>query len=109
SSTTAGAAPLKVKLSSAGTADADGDSLKYNWKISRAGVVKQSSKLANPEITLTTPGIYKATLTVSDPDGAKNSKTVEIAVGNAVPVVKFDFTKGNSSFYFPGNTIKYAV
>lgn len=106
---TAGAAPLNVKLSSTGTKDADGDSLKYEWKITRAGVVRQSSKLANPEINLTTPGTYKATLTVTDPDGAKNSKSVDIAVGNAVPVVKFNFTQGNSSFYFPGKTIKYAV
>ncbi len=83
--------------------------LKYDWKITRAGVLKQSSKLANPEITLSTAGVYKATLTVTDPDGAKNSKSIEIAAGNAVPVVRFDFTKGNSSFYFPGNTIRYAV
>ncbi|WP_166664873.1 PQQ-dependent sugar dehydrogenase [Pedobacter metabolipauper] len=108
-SKTAGALPLKVNLSSAGTADADGDSLKYDWKISRAGVVRYRSQLANPELLLNTPGIYKAVLTVTDPGGAKNSKTVEIAAGNAVPVVKFDFISGNSSFYFPGKTIRYAV
>lgn len=105
----AGPTPLKIKLSSAGTSDADGDSLKYEWRITQGGVLKQRSNEANPEVTLTTGGIYKATLTVTDGQGAKNSKAVEIAAGNAVPVVKFNFTKGNTSFYFPGNSIRYAV
>ncbi|RZK79062.1 MAG: carbohydrate-binding protein, partial [Pedobacter sp.] len=106
---TAGALPLKVQLSSAGTTDSDGDVLKYDWKITRAGVVKQNSTKENPEIILTAAGTYKATLTVTDPSGAKNSKAVDIVAGNAVPEVKFNFTKGNSSFYFPGSTISYAV
>ncbi|WP_316788615.1 PQQ-dependent sugar dehydrogenase [Pedobacter frigoris] len=105
----AGPVPLKIKLSSSGTSDADGDSLKYEWKITKGGILKQSSKLADPEITLMTGGVYKAILTVTDGQGAKNSKSVDIAAGNAIPVVKFDFKKGNSSFYFPGNSISYAV
>ena len=105
----AGALPMTVQLSSKGTNDADGDVLKYDWKITKAGVVKQSSTKENPLITLASAGVYKATLTVTDPSGAKNSKSVEITAGNAVPEVKFAFTKGNSSFYFPGNTIAYAV
>lgn len=106
---TAGALPLSVQLSSAGTSDSDGDVLKYDWKITRAGVVKQSSTKENPMITLSTAGVYKATLTVTDPSGAKNSKSVDIVAGNAIPEVKFNFTRGNSSFYFPGSTINYAV
>ncbi|TKC09589.1 PQQ-dependent sugar dehydrogenase [Pedobacter frigoris] len=105
----AGLIPLKIKLSSSGTADADGDSLKYEWKITKGGILKQSSKLPDPEITLTASGVYKATLTVTDNQGAKNSKSVDIAAGNAIPIVRLNFTKGNSSFYFPGTSIKYAV
>jgi cytochrome c len=104
-----GALPLKVKLSSAGTMDYDGDVLKYEWRITKDKVLKSVYKIANPELQLTAAGVYKATLTVTDPSGAKNSKSVEISAGNAAPVVKFDFVKGNSSFYFPGNTITYAV
>jgi cytochrome c len=104
-----GALPLKVKLSSAGTMDYDGDALKYEWRITKDKVLKSVYKTANPELQLTAAGVYKATLTVTDPSGAKNSKSVEISAGNAAPVVKFDFVKGNSSFYFPGNTITYAV
>lgn len=106
---TAGPLPLKVQLSSAGTSDADGDALNYDWKITRNGVVIETNKTANPELLLTKAGVYKATLTVTDPGGAKNSKSVEISAGNAVPEVDFRFTQGNTSFFFPGNTIKYAV
>ncbi|MES2777731.1 MAG: PQQ-dependent sugar dehydrogenase [Bacteroidota bacterium] len=106
---TAGALPLSVQLSSAGTSDSDGDVLKYDWKITKAGVLKQSSTKESPLVTLTAAGVYKATLTVTDPSGAKNSKSVEIVAGNAVPEVKFNFTKGNATFYFPGSDIHYAV
>lgn len=108
-STTAGPLPLKVQLLSAGTSDADGDVLSYDWKITRNGAIVQTSKSADPELVLTTAGVYKATLTVTDPAGAKNSKSVEISAGNAVPEVAFNITQGNSSFFFPGKTIKYAV
>ena len=106
---TSGALPLKVKLSSEGTMDYDGDNLKYEWRITKNKVVNAVYRTANPEIQLNAPGIYKATLTVTDPSGAKNSKSVEISAGNAPPVVQFNFIKGNSSFYFPGNTISYSV
>jgi cytochrome c len=108
-SQTAGPLPLKVQLSSAGSSDADGDSLQYDWKISRNGVVVQTYKTAHPELLLNAAGTYKATLTVTDPSGARNSKSVNIAAGNAVPEVAFNFMQGNSSFFFPGKTIKYAV
>lgn len=105
----AGAVPLKVQLSSKGTTDADGDRLAYDWKVTKRGVVVQTKKTANPEIVISDPGVYNVTLTVSDPSGAKNTKSIDISAGNAVPEVAFNFTKGNSSFFFPGNTVNYAV
>ncbi|WP_343524848.1 PQQ-dependent sugar dehydrogenase [Pedobacter sp.] len=104
-----GALPLKVKLSSVGTMDYDGDQLKYEWRITKDKMLKWVYRVPNPEMLLSAPGIYKATLTVTDPSGAKNSKAVEVSAGNASPVVKFDFIRGNSSFYFPGKTITYSV
>ncbi|HKG07413.1 MAG TPA: PQQ-dependent sugar dehydrogenase [Pedobacter sp.] len=105
----AGPLPLKVQLSSEGTTDSDGDVLTYSWKITKNGKLVQTKTTANPEVLLASAGVYKATLTVTDPSGAKNSKSVEISAGNAVPVVNFNFTKGNTSFFFPGNSINYAV
>lgn len=105
----AGALPLRVQLSSEGTTDADGDSLMYNWKITKNGALVQTQKTPSTEVVFSQPGVYKATLTVTDPSGAKNTKSVEVAAGNAVPEVGLKFTKGNTSFFFPGNTIRYAV
>ncbi|MFD2872774.1 PQQ-dependent sugar dehydrogenase [Mucilaginibacter ximonensis] len=106
---TAGAAPMTVKLSSKGTKDADGDKLAYSWKISRNGAPFKTIAQANPTVKLNMPGVYKALLTVTDVHGAKNSKTVQINAGNETPVVKFNITGGNSSFFFPGKTIQYSV
>jgi cytochrome c len=104
-----GALPLKIRLSSEGTVDYDGDKLKYEWRITKNRVLNAVYRTSAPEILLTSAGVYQAMLTVTDPSGAKNSKSVEISAGNASPVVKFDFTRGNTSFYFPGNSIAYAV
>ncbi|GAA4103556.1 PQQ-dependent sugar dehydrogenase [Mucilaginibacter panaciglaebae] len=106
---TAGAVPMKISLSSTGTNDADKDELTYSWKITRNGVLFKTIAQANPTLQLTTRGIYKALLTVTDSHGAKNSKSVQVNAGNEPPMVKFNVTEGNSSFFFPGKTIKYNV
>src|SRR5690606_3610390 len=106
----AGAVPLKVTLSSDGTHDFDaGDVLTYEWKITKDDAVFSTSEEANPEVTFDAPGIYVATLTVKDQDGASNSSSVEIKVGNEPPVVKLNVTSGNSQFFFPGKSINYEV
>ncbi|MCC8424535.1 PQQ-dependent sugar dehydrogenase [Mucilaginibacter sp. UR6-11] len=107
---TAGAVPLRVKLSAAGTTDADtSDRLSFLWKITRNGVPFKTQAQANPSVTFTLPGTYRALLTVTDSKGAKNSQSVEVKAGNEPPVVKFNITAGNSSFFFPGKTINYNV
>jgi cytochrome c len=106
---TKGSVPLKVKLSSANTIDYDGDALKYEWKITGGGTTR-TLKQANPMVTLDKPGTYKATLTATDAQGAKESKTLEIIAGNEPPSVSFDLLKnGNKTFYFPGDTLRYSV
>jgi cytochrome c len=104
-----GAAPLKVTLSSAGTVDYDGDKLKYEWKVKPvAGGAEQTFTEANPFVTLTNPGAYTATLKVTDPSGAGNTKSVNITVGNEPPRVDLTIA-GNKTFFFPGQPFKYAV
>ncbi|MES2276482.1 MAG: PQQ-dependent sugar dehydrogenase [Bacteroidota bacterium] len=102
-----GTVPLNITLSSAGTKDADGDALKYSWKVSTAGAQPKIYPSANPAITLTKPGVYKATLTVTDARGASNSKTVQIIAGNEAPVVSVNLAE-NRSFFF-NKPINYAV
>jgi cytochrome c len=103
-----GTVPLKITLSSAGTSDADGDALKYNWKVTTAGAPAKLYPTANPAITLTKAGVYMATLTVTDSKGASNSKSVKIIAGNEAPQVNVDLS-GNRSFYFVGKPLGYNV
>lgn len=106
----AGAVPLKLTLSAEGTRDFDeGDVLKYEWKVTRNGAAYKTFTQSAPAMTLVSPGTYKATLTVTDQTGAKNSETVEIKAGNEPPKVNFTILSGNKSFFFPGKSIKYAV
>jgi cytochrome c len=104
-----GAVPFKVQLSSAGTQDYDRDQLSYEWKLVSKNSSAKIYKEANPLVTITTPGLYTAQLTVTDEKGAKNSKSVQITAGNEPPVVQFDFKGGNKSFFFPGKKIDYQV
>ncbi len=104
-----GAIPLKVSLSAEGTTDADGDALSYEWKVSNKTAGTRTFKTANPTVDFTKAGVYKATLTVTDAKGAKNSKSLDIKVGNEPPAVEFDIVKGNKTFYFPEKPIEYEV
>lgn len=104
-----GTSPLKVKLSSAGTKDYDGDKLQYEWKVAPAtGGTVQTFSEANPTVTLSKAGVYNATLTVTDPAGAKNSKSLSIVVGNEPPKVSLTVS-GNKTFFFADKPISYAV
>ncbi len=108
-SASGGAVPFKVSLSAEGTKDFDGDSLTYEWKVlPTAGGAQQVFKEANPSLTLSQPGSYTATLTVTDPQGAKNSQSLTIVAGNEPPVIGLNLT-GNKSFFFPGKPISYSV
>ncbi|GAB4025293.1 PQQ-dependent sugar dehydrogenase [Spirosoma gilvum] len=104
-----GAVPFQVALSAKGSTDYDGDALAYQWEVKSSNGVAKTSTEANPTFTLEQPGLYTATLTVTDTKGAKNSKSLELKAGNESPVVTFSITKGNKTFFFPGKTIEYAV
>jgi cytochrome c len=106
----AGALPLRVTLSSAGTSDADDDSLRYAWTVTRPnGTVVQRLKGQSPTITLNAPATYTATLTVTDAQGASSSTRVPIVAGNEPPRVSLDVRGGNRTFFFPGVPVRYAV
>ena len=103
-----GAIPFHLSLSSAGTKDNDGDSLKYEWKVVSPTGGNQVFTERNPSLTLSQAGVYTATLTVTDPQGAKNSKSLTIVAGNEPPVIALNL-QGNKSFFFPGKAIAYTV
>ena len=80
----AGALPLKVTFSSAGSVDSDGDPLTYEWDFGD-GTPRQTG--ARVEHTYTAKRDYQATLRVADGRGGTDSATVTIYAGNLPPAV----------------------
>jgi len=93
-----GAVPFNLKLSSKGTVDADGDILKYTWKITSKNGFSKIVNTPEANLILSKIGVYKATLTVNDGKGASNSQSMEIAVGNEPPVLSLEMPKSNKTF-----------
>ena len=107
---TGGSAPLKVALSSAGTKDYDGDQLKYEWTVeSAAGGEPKTHSQPNPTITFDKPGVYTATLTVTDPAGASGTGSVDIIAGNEPPRVAITVAGANKTFFTPDGAIDYTI
>jgi cytochrome c len=106
----AGALPLRVTLSSAGTSDPDDDDITYAWTItsSRGTVLKRFTE-PNPSYTFAKAGVYTATLTVTDSAGARSSAKLQVAAGNEPPKVDVTVADANQTFFFPGVPIRYAV
>ncbi|MFM7509842.1 MAG: PKD domain-containing protein, partial [Actinomycetota bacterium] len=84
-------APYTVQFSSAGSVDNDCavvsacPGLSFSWNFGDGSPV---STAANPSRTYTTAGVYAATLTVTDSEGATNltTVTVNVASPNVLPV-----------------------
>ncbi|QSQ25795.1 PQQ-dependent sugar dehydrogenase [Pyxidicoccus parkwayensis] len=101
---TNGGVPLRVRFSSAGSKDVDGDALRYRWTF---GDDSLASALANPEHTYRLPGRYTAQLTVSDGRGGSHSATLRIDVGNYAPTVSI--TAPSAAYRFSvGDVVTYS-
>lgn len=105
-----GSIPLTVQFSSKGTSDPDFDELEYVWNVSndKGGDTRQF-KEANPTVTFDQPGVYKATLTVTDSQGGSSSQSLEILAGNEEPILVFETPVSNQTFFFPGLPFDYEV
>ncbi|HEX2536079.1 MAG TPA: ThuA domain-containing protein [Chitinophagaceae bacterium] len=112
---TIGLAPYRVTLNSARSYDFDDDALKYEWSVLKQNgtslqPVGAPYTAAAPVHTFAENGIYQAVLKVTDPAGLASTDTVEIKVGNTLPLVKIEPQGGNTTFFFPKTTaLKYAV
>ncbi|RMG30296.1 MAG: PKD domain-containing protein, partial [Bacteroidetes bacterium] len=102
-----GAAPLSVQFSAAGSYDHDGDTaFTYTWTFEEGGASIAGGKTRRH--TYEQPGIYTATLKVTDPQGKSSFADMEIKVGNEPPRIDLTF-EGNRSFYFDYARVKYAI
>ncbi|UQA37316.1 ThuA domain-containing protein [Streptomyces sp. HNA39] len=101
---TSGTAPLKVKFSSAGTSDGDGDPLTYSWDFGDGG----TSTAADPTYTYRKNGTYVATVTAEDPTGRTGSASVHITVGNTAPTVELALPEDGQLFEF-GDSVPFKV
>lgn len=107
---TSGAVPLQVQLSAGTASDPDGDQLQYSWKVSQSGEPGSISLSGtDPRLDLTEAGKYLVELTLTDPSGASDQRSLEVVAGNEHPVLQFTISSGNRSFYFPDGTISYAL
>ena len=79
--TTAGAAPLTVTFSSAGSSDPEGAALTYNWSFGDGS----TSSAANPTHTYSANGAYSARVSVSDGTYTTTSANIPITVGVLSP------------------------
>jgi len=102
----AGLAPLTVHFNSAGTADPDGDALRYAWDFDADGRV--DSRAQNPSFTYTENGVYEATLIVTDSTGRRAWASVRIIVGNTIPVVTLTVEPAGGTFQF-GDVVTFTV
>ncbi|MFE9772122.1 PQQ-dependent sugar dehydrogenase [Streptomyces sp. NPDC005931] len=101
---TSGQAPLRVRFSSAGTGDQDGDALTYRWDFGDGA----TSTAAAPTHRYTRNGTYTATLTAEDPSGRTGSASVRIVVGNTAPTVVLETPKDGRLFDF-GDAVPFKV
>ncbi len=109
SNTIGGTAPLKVALTSKGSADPDGDVLKYAWSVEpESGGAARTFTTPDVSLTLDKNGVYFATLTVTDPAGKTAEQLVTIVAGNEPPAISIDIP-GNRTFFFDREPLKYTV
>ncbi|MBP5879546.1 PQQ-dependent sugar dehydrogenase [Streptomyces scabiei] len=101
---TSGQARLRVRFSSEGTTDQDGDALTYRWDFGDGG----TSTAANPRYTYRTNGTYTATLTAKDSTGRTGSASVRIVVGNTAPEVELRLPEDGQLFSF-GDAVRFKV
>jgi cytochrome c len=102
----AGGAPLRVRLSSAGSADKDGDDLAYRWTLQPGGELLSTEP--HPELVIAAPGSHVLELEVRDPAGARSTARLPLQVGNEPPSVEWTSPQADG-FFDPSSPLSYAV
>lgn len=73
------------------SSDADGEIIAWHWDFGDGN----TSDLKHPNHQYDDNGVYIVTLTVTDDDGAKHTKSQKIVVKNIEPIARFNYTSSS--------------
>jgi len=88
-SPTSGTPPLTVSFSGTGSSDPEGRPLTYSWDLNGDGTFGDATG-ATATHTYTASGTYQPSLRVIDDQGATDTESVTITVGNTAPLPVID-------------------
>ncbi|GAB3524036.1 ThuA domain-containing protein [Emticicia fontis] len=101
----AGKAPLRLRFSGRGVDLDFDDKLTYEWYINGTKLPADKAMYTH---TFDKNGNYKVVFLVKDAAGKTGTDTMNVRVGNAVPVVAIN-AKKNKSFYWDNEPFEYTV
>jgi PKD repeat protein len=105
-SPTSGDAPLTVNFDGTGSSDPEGRPLTYSWDLNGDGTFGDATGTA-ATYTYTSNGVYRPTLRVTDDQGATDTASVTITVGNTAPTAVID-TPPSSLTWKVGDVINFS-
>jgi glucose/arabinose dehydrogenase len=88
-SPTNGPGPLTVSFDGSGSSDPEGKPLSYSWDLNGDGTFGDATS-PTASYTYTTAGVYHPSLRVTDDQGATDTASVTVTVGNTAPVAVID-------------------
>jgi glucose/arabinose dehydrogenase/PKD repeat protein len=103
---TNGSAPLTVNFDGTGSSDPEAQPLTYSWDLNGDGTFGDATG-STASYTYTTSGVYQAALRVTDNQGAADTDTTTITVGNTAPTAVID-TPSSSLTWKVGDTINFS-
>ena len=103
---TSGDAPLTVNFDGTGSSDPEGRPLGYSWDLNGDGTFGDATT-ATASYAYSTAGNYTARLRVTDDQGATDTASVTIAVGNTAPTAVIDAPAASLTWKV-GDTIRFS-
>ncbi len=103
---TNGNAPLTVSFDGTRSSDPEGRPLSYSWDLNGDGTFGDATGSTTP-YTYTTAGVYHPSLRVTDDQGASDTASVTVTVGNTAPTAVID-SPSSSLTWKVGDTINFS-